>query len=213
MTALADRQRALGKYLMTSGTPWPAVSAAASVGNATQENMCLPVTQGPKDHGSDGLYQWRLERLTGPNGLQPWCASHGYDWTIMESQAEFHKWEIQTQYPGLWKDLIEGTKPLATLTANIMEQYERPAAAAGNLDARIRYAQDAFAQLAPGVPIPPAPAPTPAPAPVPGGTLTDLLEALQQAKAKKLAAQAALDAAEREIQSIKSQLSTAINSL
>lgn len=205
MTTLADRQLALGKYLMTRGTPWPAVSAAASVGNATQENMCLPVTQGPKDHGSDGLYQWRLERLTGQDGLQPWCAARGYDWTLMESQAEFHKWEIQTQYQDLWKDLVAGAKPIATLTANIMEQYERPAAAAGNLDARIRYAQNAFALLAPTAP-PQAPSPTPT-------NVDSLLAALQKAKADKAAAQAALNAADAEIQSIKSQLSTIISSL
>lgn len=210
--SLTDRQMALGKYLMTHGTPWPAVSAAASVGNATQENMCNPITTGPKDHGSDGLYQWRAERLTGSQGLQPWCVSRGYDWRLMESQAEFHKWEMQTQYPGLWQDMIEGKKPIATLTANIMDQYERPAAEFAALDARIKYAKDTFSLLVGSAPIPtPIPTPIPSPTVPTGEDMEVLMKELADAKARRDAAKAAYTAADNEVQSLKAKLLDIIN--
>ena len=75
---LIDRQITLGNALIVG---WPRLaipsiqrkSAAAAVGNATQENQCKSVTEGAKDHGSDGLFQWRLGRLT---EMQTWCTTN-----------------------------------------------------------------------------------------------------------------------------------------
>ena len=140
--SLLDRQKELAGYLVDGG--WPLVSAAASVGNATQENLCLPVTKGAKDHGSDGLYQWRLGRL---DDLKSWAANKGLDWSLMKTQAAFHQYEVARDYKALDAELKAGVKPIETLTANICFVYERPAAQYANLDARIRYARDTCAAM------------------------------------------------------------------
>ncbi|MDD5305609.1 MAG: phage tail tip lysozyme [Elusimicrobia bacterium] len=140
--SLLDRQKELAGYLVEGG--WPLVSAAASVGNATQENLCLPVTKGAKDHGSDGLYQWRLSRL---DDLKAWASNKGLDWTLMKTQAAFHQYEVARDYKALDAELRAGVKPIETLTANICFVYERPSAQYANLDGRIRYARDTYAAM------------------------------------------------------------------
>ena len=203
---------------MAAGTPWPSSSAAAAVGNGTQENMCLPITEGPKDHGSDGIWQWRLERLDGNNGLKAWCSQQGYDWKLMESQVLFMKWEMQRFYPMLWADMVAGTKRLETLTANFMEQYERPALEFAFLDKRIEYARATLMML--GVTIPAPTVPAPAPQPVPPISTTNVTDdlvlafnayriaraAYQEAQAKLIAAQAAADAAKKEFEADKAKM-------
>lgn len=52
------------RFLMSAPDPLPKISAAAVCGNGGVENRMKPVTLGQKDHGSDGLLQWRLSRLT-----------------------------------------------------------------------------------------------------------------------------------------------------
>jgi hypothetical protein len=169
MSTLAERLTALGKYIMTSHPPWPAISAAAAAGNFAQENLAKTVTTGVKDHGSDGLAQWRLDRLEGtlPNGrmgLKTWCEHMGYDWTLMESQVMFMKYEIQNYYPALWAQMVNpGDRPLKNLVANFQDMYEIPAPAYANLDNRIAEAQATLALIAQA----PAPAPAPAPEPTP----------------------------------------------
>jgi hypothetical protein len=141
---LIDRQTQLANFLVSG---WPAleipglpeVSAAAAVGNATQENACRSVTTGVKDHGSDGLFQWRLDRLT---KMQEFGNQHFGGWQSIEAQAAFFSYECKGWYKPLWSDLVTGTKSLATLTANICDQYERPDPAAANIDGRIKYASD-----------------------------------------------------------------------
>jgi hypothetical protein len=140
---LIDRQTLLANFLVAG---WPAlaipgiprVSAAAAVGNATQENQVKSVTLGELDHGSDGLFQWRQTRLT---AMQAFAAKWFTTWEAIEPQAAFFSFECKGSYPALWADLVAGTKPLATLVANICDQYEMPAAASAALDARIKYAQ------------------------------------------------------------------------
>lgn len=129
MTTLSQRQRELGEYLIEGyphlGLPgWPVRSAAAACGNATQENLCDPVTYGPKDHGSDGIMQWRLGRLT---NMQAWCNKNFGRWDTLEAQAAFLMYEMKTQYPTLYEELHTGTASLATLTEAICWLYERPA--------------------------------------------------------------------------------------
>lgn len=153
--ALADRQKELFGYLV-AGAPqlnlvgWPRRSAFAVVGNATQESRVAPVTVGRKDHGSDGMFQWRLDRLDGPRGLKAWAQGHGLAWDTIKAQAWFFMWEMQVDYAALYAELLEGKKSLATMTANICRVYERPAAAEytervngkTRLEWRIQYAED-----------------------------------------------------------------------
>jgi len=140
---LLERQLMLANYLSVG---WPTLdlpglpraSVAAIVGNATQENQCRSVTEGAKDHGSDGLFQWRLDRLT---TMQAWCEAHfKAGWQAIGPQAAFFCFECKRDYPALWADLVGGTKPLETLVADICDLYERPSAAGRVLDIRIGYA-------------------------------------------------------------------------
>lgn len=149
MTSLAERQKELAGYLLSGFSeyglkPWSLKGACASVGNATQENSCLPVTEGAKDHGSDGIYQWRLYRLA---ELKSWAASKGLDWTTIKTQAAFHMLEMQRDYATLNQWLIDGAKPLETLTADICDIYERPSVAGRVLDYRIKFAREAMALI------------------------------------------------------------------
>lgn len=160
---LIDRQTQLANFLVAG---WPAleipglppVSAAAAVGNGTQENNCRSVTVGTKDHGSDGIFQWRLDRLT---NMQAFGVKNFGTWESIEAQAAYFSFECKGYYKPLWLDLAAGTKSLTTLTANICDQYERPAAESAALDARIKYATDFMAVWKPEPPVvvPPTPAP------------------------------------------------------
>jgi hypothetical protein len=146
---LAQRQTEFGNYIIKGfpklGLPgWPMASACAGVGNGTQENLCRPVTPGTKDHGSDGIMQWRLTRLT---DMQSWCIKNFNRWDTLQAQAAFFMYEVKRDYPILYADLIAGAKTIPTLTANICAQYERPAAASAMLNQRIKYAEDAHALL------------------------------------------------------------------
>lgn len=157
VSALAERQMKLAGYLM-AGAPslgleaYPLSSACASVGNATQENLCRPVTPGKKDHGSDGLFQWRLDRLT---DLKIWCSQNKLVWNTIEAQALFFLYEMKKDYPSLHEEMIAGVRPLETLTANICKFFERPAAAEytevvngrTRLEWRMQFAHDALALM------------------------------------------------------------------
>jgi len=126
------RGRTFIQALMAGPGPLPLLSACAIGGNGWQENLLRPVTVGVKDHGSDGVMQWRLSRLTELERLP--------NWNTLQVQAQFFKAECQRDFPRLWADLVAGKKSLETLTANVMVQYERPNLAAAALDRRITYA-------------------------------------------------------------------------
>ena len=80
MSTLSERQQEFTAYLV-AGFPRLGLvgispkGAAAFAGNGSVENNMNPVTHGPKDHGSDGSMQWRLDRLDGPHGLKGWAES------------------------------------------------------------------------------------------------------------------------------------------
>jgi hypothetical protein len=151
MTAHADRQKEFCSYFMPA---YPMRSAAAIGGNATQENLCQPVTTGAKDHGSDGVLQWRLDRLAGRDGLQPWCAAQGIPWDTLKSQALFTMHELdQPQHAVLKADLKAGAKSLETLTINFCDAFERPSAAGREPDKRIGYARDCLSILMRDAPV------------------------------------------------------------
>lgn len=131
------RGRIFIQELMSAPMPLPLLSACAVAGNGWQENLLKPVTIGAKDHGSDGVMQWRLGRLTE--------LEHLPEWETLQVQARFFKTECQRpQYARLWTDLVAGKKSLETLTANVMVQYERPNLAVAGLDHRITYAHALF---------------------------------------------------------------------
>lgn len=146
---LVERQLDLARVFLGGNSKlglvsYPLVSACAAVGNATQESACIPVTVGKKDHGSDGLFQWRLSRLT---DLKEWAA-HNFGtasaWQEAEVQAWFFQHEVATGYRSLYLDLIHGVKSVATLTANICSVYERPAEKYASLDHRIAAAEAVY---------------------------------------------------------------------
>lgn len=147
---LLDRQKEFTRHLV-AGAPAlglagiPLKSACAVTGNATQENLVRPVTEGPKDHGSDGTLQWRLTRLDGPHGLKGWSEAQGIDWKTLSAQAAFFLWELHRDYPALERDLREAKKSIETLTANICKFYERPNMAVAHLDKRISHAKSVYA--------------------------------------------------------------------
>lgn len=213
----SDQQKlakALATYIMSSAPPWPAISAAAATGNAGQEDLFKPVTTGPKDHGSDGLWQWREGRLDGPNGLKQWCADKGFDWTLMESQVVFMKWEMEKFYPALCTQMLNpGTRTLENLTANFMNEYERPNPALAALDTRIKYAQETYAML---VVVPSTPPPGQAPqfptmppppaAPAPSPDTSDLFTRLQASHDRYEIAQKAVNDALAALNTAKQQL-------
>jgi Phage tail lysozyme len=160
LSTLAERQAEFCGYF---APVYPMRSAAAIGGNATQENMCQPVTTGAKDHGSDGTLQWRLERLDGPGGLKAFCAARGLAWNTLKAQAAFTMFELDNDYPTLKGDLRLGLKSLETLTLNFCDIFERPSTVGREADKRIAYAHDCLTILmrdAPSLPHLPSPTPT-----------------------------------------------------
>jgi hypothetical protein len=150
--------RIVVRSLMSGPDALPLVSACAVAGNGWRENLMSPLTSGAKDHGSDGLLQWRLSRL---DELQRYK-----NWDTLPVQCQFFKDECKRDYPGLWAQLANpGNRTLANLTANICDIYERPSAAGRVIDERIGYAKRVFALF--DVAPPPQPLPTPAGVPQP----------------------------------------------
>lgn len=128
MTPLQDRQRRFATYLW-KGFPdkklpgWSMAGAAAVTGNATMENQCLPITMGTKDHGSDGILQWRLARL---RNMKSWCIKEFGIWSNLEAQAAFTLYETAKDLPGLDHDLRAGKLGVRALAEEFCRQFERP---------------------------------------------------------------------------------------
>ena len=156
MSNMLDRQKTFTRLLVRG---FPAlglkgisfVGACAITGNASVENQVKAVTTGPKDNGSDGTLQWRLDRLDGPFGLKAWTRQNGLRWDTLEGQAAFTLYELEngerpgdTRYWGLLRDLRSGTKSIETLVANFCWIYERPNRQLAHLDLRIRHARSVF---------------------------------------------------------------------
>src|ERR1017187_5018847 len=120
---LADRQKEFAGYFVEAG--YPVKSAAAIGGNGTRENLCLPTTQGAKDHGSDGALQWRLGRLSKLQAMPAWdTLKTQAAFVILELQAKPGSQYFDTDYHALEADLRAGAKSLATLTLNFCDAYE-----------------------------------------------------------------------------------------
>jgi len=159
-----ERGKEVVAYLTSAPSALTFTAACAVAGNAWQESLIMPVN--PSFDGSDGMLQWRLDRLT--------ALKQRVNWNTLQVQCQFFKDECQSQYPNLWRALYDPSKSLATLTADICDFYERPSAAGRVLDKRINYAfqVQSYAEVihpeAGQAPTAPTAAPTPAPvAPAP----------------------------------------------
>ena len=129
---------------------YPRSGAAAIVGNLCRESgPSLPSAfrQNHLDHGSNGLPQWRLERLTSyenyVRGLHPELKTEAEFWPWygrMDHQLDFIMHELAVDYPALDAKLRKGGDP-AALAADFCWQYERPSKALSGIAERIDYAK------------------------------------------------------------------------
>lgn len=116
--------------------------AAALVGNASQEsgvNLVSGYRQNT-DHGSQGIFQWRLDRLNGPNGLIAYCDQHQLHSGTLAAQVKFAIHELGTQYEALDERLRKGGD-IAALTEEVCWKYERPARQYANVANRVKQAK------------------------------------------------------------------------
>jgi len=153
---MTPRQKELMQLFVSKGLHvW---GAAAIVGNCSQEvGINLPsnftvVT----DHGSQGIAQWRLVRLTGPEGLEAFANDHKLSVVDLSTQGLFLLEELAKKYPALDAMMRDpGTRTLANLTANFMTVFERPSfnPAINKLDFRIAQAQICVRDFVPPVPV------------------------------------------------------------
>lgn len=91
------------------------------------------------DHGSQGIAQWRLDRLT---RMEKFAEDNNLVVTDLITQALYVIWELEQGYKWLNEQLKKpGTRSLANLTANFAHFYERPSQRYENLDHRIREAE------------------------------------------------------------------------
>jgi Phage tail lysozyme len=114
--------------------------AATIVGGDSQESGVNLVSgnQTTTDHGSQGIAQWRLERLT---ALEDFCAANHLSSGALASQVSFQIYELGKDYPLLDKRLRAGTETIDVLADALCFQYERPNRAAANLPNRIKQAK------------------------------------------------------------------------
>jgi hypothetical protein len=98
------------------------------------------------DHGSQGIAQWRLDRLT---NLERFCEERGLAVTNLAAQLLFLEHELKDSYPKLNVMLKEGTRSIANLTANFSAMFERPSKRYENLDFRIAEAEKCTAAYTP----------------------------------------------------------------
>ena len=125
--------------------------ASALTGNFVREsgvNLPTAFRTGKLDHGSQGLAQWRLARLTnykafvaslhrdleGDKELWPWYGR-------MDYQCEFVDEELKTDYPLLHAKLCAVGGDAATLAADVCWQYERPSKELSGIADRIAAAK------------------------------------------------------------------------
>jgi hypothetical protein len=121
--------------------------ASALVGNFAVESGANLATAyraaGHLDHGSQGLAQWRLGRLT---SMQNFILSRHSDagpttwFGNMGEQVAFVIHELETDYPALNAKLRKGGDP-AALAADVCWQYERPNKALSHIADRVAYAK------------------------------------------------------------------------
>ena len=150
---MTPRQKELMQLFVSKGLH--VNGAGAIVGNCSQEvGINLPsnftvVT----DHGSQGIAQWRLVRLT---ALEEFANTRQLPLTVLSTQGLFLLQELAQDYPALDTMMRNpGTRTLANLTANFMTVFERPSfdPAINKLDFRIAQAQVCVRDFVPPIPV------------------------------------------------------------
>ena len=114
--------------------------SAAIVGNLSQEsgnNLDATVHRRVADHGSGGIAEWRLDRLT---RLEKFAEDNRLNVADLTTQLFYLIWELENLYPALNASLKAGGRSVANLTANFMQVFERPAAQYANLHNRVKQA-------------------------------------------------------------------------
>jgi Phage tail lysozyme len=134
---MTERQTRAFRQFVAAG--YSKGGAAALVGNASQESGVNLVSgyQTRTDHGSQGIFQWRLERL---DALIEFCKERSLHSGTLAAQVKFTIYELGKHYPHLDSELRRGGD-VADLTSAVCWQYERPAKSAAALDRRIKYAK------------------------------------------------------------------------
>jgi hypothetical protein len=134
---MTERQMRAFREFVAAG--YSKEGAAALVGNASQESGVNLVSgyQARTDHGSQGIFQWRLDRL---DNLIRFCAERSLHSGTLAAQVKFAIYELVKDYPQLDAELRRGGD-LPELTAAVCWQYERPARSSAALDRRIKYAR------------------------------------------------------------------------
>lgn len=120
--------------------------AGAIVGNFSWESGSphLPARfKAVTDHGSQGIGQWRLDRLS---GLERFAEARGLNPADGIAQFNYAFWELENLPRRSMKWLNAqlknpGTRSIANLTANFSEYFEKPAKKYEHLDERIAYAE------------------------------------------------------------------------
>lgn len=155
MVAAATSRQLTGVALLMKGG-LSSSGAIALIANFSWEggspNLPSAFRTGRLDHGSQGLPQWRLDRLTAyekfvagkhPELDQTDFSSTGDLWPYFgrfDYQIEYVIVELQRDYPVLYRKLATGGD-VAALTADVCWQYERPNKALAHLADRVAYAK------------------------------------------------------------------------
>lgn len=152
------RQIQVASLFMSYG--WMPSGASAMTGNLTQEsgvNLPSAFRTGKLDHGSQGLPQWRLDRLNDyeafVKGKHPELVDNDdamwAQYGRVDYQCEYIVIEVQRDYPRLDAALRKGGSVTA-LVAEICWEYERPSKAYANLANRQAQALLVFNSLPAG---------------------------------------------------------------
>ncbi len=157
--------RQLACFALLEAEKYPPESAAAFVGQFSQEvgvNIPSAFRHGPLDHGSQGIAQWRLIRLTRYKayviGLHPELMQAGMSqeqidvvmWDLygrLDYQIKFCAIECRTWYPQIEVALRRGGD-IDILTDLLTWHFEIPAVATARADFRRQQAHAVFAAAA-----------------------------------------------------------------
>jgi Phage tail lysozyme len=138
---MTERQMRAFRQFVAAG--YTKEGAAALVGNASQEStedLHSAFTR-RTDHGSEGIFQWRLERLA---RLIEFARKRKLDAELLETQCAFAVHELVVSYPFLDHNLRVGFD-VADLTAKVCWTYEAPNKNEAKLGNRIHQAMRVLA--------------------------------------------------------------------
>ena len=108
--------------------------AAAITGGITGESgvdLDATVLRLHADHGSGGIAEWRLSRKT---NMIAFVRAMGKPETDLGAQCLFIINELEQDYAALNAELRAGVKPIAVMTYNFVNVFERPNMAVAHMD-------------------------------------------------------------------------------